>query len=62
MPLREGSSQKTISENISELMHRGYKQAQAIAIALKKAGVSKYQKIKRRIAKRHRPKRRRLNA
>lgn len=41
MPLKKGSSKKVISENISELMHSGRKQNQAIAIAMKKAKKNK---------------------
>lgn len=42
MPLREGSSDETVSENIKELMATGkYPHDQAIAIAYSKAGRSK---------------------
>ena len=41
MPLAEGKSDQTVSKNISELVHSGRPQKQAVAIAMQKAGRSK---------------------
>jgi hypothetical protein len=46
MPLKKGSSKKTISSNIRTEMHAGKPQPQAIAIAISKAGKSKKKKKK----------------
>lgn len=41
MPLKAGSSKKTISQNIKTEMKAGRPQKQAIAIAMRKAGKSR---------------------
>ncbi|HUT64424.1 MAG TPA: hypothetical protein VMZ04_10770 [Anaerolineae bacterium] len=44
MPLAKGKSKKAISRNVSELMHSGRPQKQAVAIAMSEAGKSRKKK------------------
>ena len=41
MPLKKGSSQKTISTNIKEMIASGHPQKQAVAAAMREAGKSR---------------------
>ncbi len=44
MPLRKGKSRKVISSNVREMVEAGHPQRQAVAAALRTAGVSKKRK------------------
>jgi uncharacterized protein YoaH (UPF0181 family) len=47
MPLKKGSSQKTVSKNIRKMMDEGYSQAQAVAASLSSARRSKPKRPKK---------------
>lgn len=56
MPLKPGNNNDTVGENIVELMGTGRPRNQAIAIAMKKAGLSRSlikNKPKKKKSKRH---------
>ena len=47
MPLKKGRTKKIISGNISELVHSGRPQKQAVAIAYSEAGLSRKKRKKK---------------
>lgn len=55
MPLQQGSSNSTVSSNVSELVNSGRPQKQAVAIAMKEAGRSKKPAAKKEPAPKKNP-------
>lgn len=51
MPLKKGKSKKVVSSNISEMVHAGHSQKQAIAAALSEARKSGAKKSSKRKGK-----------
>jgi len=56
MPLKKGKSKTAVSTNIRRLMHEGYPQKQAIAIAMRMAGKARKRKKTKKRKKRKRRK------
>jgi hypothetical protein len=54
MPLKPGSNRKTVSSNISEMVHSGYPQKQAVAASLTNARRHPSRDSKRSSARRSR--------
>ena len=51
MPIKKGKGKKIVGQNIVELLHAGRPRKQAVAIALKNAGLSRKKTRKKRRGK-----------